>query len=63
MFHDKHRTTRHGTAHRDGGLTEAARPAVSGDDAEFLVGTGGDDGSPGRPTEASRTRSDSGKPE
>ena len=33
MFHDKHRTTRHGTTHRDDGLTAAARPAVSGDDA------------------------------
>ena len=33
MFHDKHRTTWHGTTHRDDGLTAAARPAVSGDDA------------------------------
>ena len=32
MFHDKHRT-RHGAAHRDDGVTAAARPAVSGDDA------------------------------
>jgi hypothetical protein len=33
MFHDKHRTTWHGTTHRDDGLTAAARPAVSGDEA------------------------------
>jgi integrase/recombinase XerD len=33
MFHDKHRTTWHWTTHRDDGLTAAARPAVSGDDA------------------------------
>ena len=31
MFHDKHRT-RHWTAHRDHGVTVAARPAVSDDD-------------------------------
>jgi integrase/recombinase XerD len=40
MFHDKHRATWHRTAHRDDGLTAAARPAVSGDDAlEDLVRT------------------------
>src|SRR6267143_107371 len=40
MFHDKHRTTWHGTAHRDDGLTAAAHPAVSGDRAlEDLVRT------------------------